>query len=101
MRPFSRLVSLVMLAAFVLSIEVLVPLHAQRQVRDPLTPAQADEIAKAGIYPDQRVHLYTKYLNEHARTIESLAKRADTRGRNLQKANDLEDFADLMDELGS
>jgi hypothetical protein len=101
MRPFSRLVSLVMLAAFVLSIEVLVPLHAQRQVRDPLTPAQADEIAKAGIYPDQRVHLYTKYLDEHASTIESLAKRADTRARNVQMANDLEDFADLMDELGS
>lgn len=77
------------------------PLRAQRQPRDPLTPAQAEEIAKAGIDPNQRVHLYTKYLDQHADTIKALAKRADTPARNHLMANDLEDFADLMDELGS
>ena len=101
MRPFSRLVRLVMVVAIVALIGLSAPLHAQRQARDPLTPAQAEEIAKAGIDPEQRVHLYTKYLDERANTIESLAKRADTRARNDQIANDLEDFADLMDELGS
>ena len=101
MRSFSRLFRPFMLAAFIVSLVLSVSLSAQHQARDPLTPAQAEEIAKAGIYPDQRVHLYTKYLDEHANTIESLAKRADTRARNDQMANDLEDFADLMDELGS
>lgn len=85
------------LVLFVLS----APLMPQRQPRDPLTPAQADEIAKAGIDPNERVHLYTKYLNEHADAIQALAKRADTPARNNLIANHLEDFADLMDELGS
>lgn len=96
-RPFRH----VMLAAFIFYIAMPAPLNAQRQTRDPLTPAQAEEIAKAGIDPDQRVHLYTKYLDEHANTIVLLAKRADTPARNVQMASDLEDFADLMDELGS
>lgn len=94
MRRFS-LIAVLML--FLLS----APLSAQRQVRDPLTPAQADEIAKAGIDPTQRVHLYTKYLDEHADAIKALEKRADTPARNNRIANDLEDFANLMDELGS
>jgi hypothetical protein len=74
---------------------------AQKQVRDPLTRAQADQIAQAGIDPPERVHLYTKFLDEHADAIKALAKRADTPARNRQLANDLEDFANLMDELGS
>jgi Mg2+ and Co2+ transporter CorA len=77
------------------------PLAAQRQVRDPLTPAQAEEIAKAGIDPNERVHLYTRYLDQHADAIKALAKRADTPARNNMMAGDLEDLADLMDELGS
>ena len=77
------------------------PLAAQRQVRDPLTPAQAEEIAKAGIDPNERVHLYTRYLDQHADAIKALAKRADTPARNKTMAGDLEDLANLMDELGS
>lgn len=77
------------------------PLAAQKQVRDPLTPAQAEEIAKAGIDPNERVHLYTKYLEEHAGAIKALGKRADTPARNKLMASDLEDLANLMDELGS
>lgn len=94
MRPFSLIFPLMLLL-------VAGPLYAQRQVRDPLTPAQAEEIAKAGIDPNQRVHLYTKYLDEHAESIKALAKRADTPARNNQMASDLEDIANLMDELGS
>ena len=101
MRPFFRPLRLFMLTAFVASVVFSAPMSAQHHTRDPLTPQQAEEVAKAGIYPDQRVHLYTKYLDEHANTIERLAKRADTPARNDQIANNLEDFADLMDELGS
>lgn len=80
---------------------VAAPLWAQKQARDPLTQAQAEEIAKAGIDPNERVHLYTKYLDEHAEAIKGLAKRADTPARNNLIASDLEDLANLMDELGS
>jgi hypothetical protein len=94
MRPFPLISALLLLM-------IAAPLFAQRQVRDPLTQAQAEKIAEAGIDPPERVHLYTKYLDEHADTIKALAKRADTRARNNQLSGDLEDFADLMDELGS
>ena len=104
MRPLpqlSRFSSFSFLIAPLVLFVLSAPLMPQRQPRDPLTPAQADEIAKAGIDPNERVHLYTKYLNEHADAIQALAKRADTPARNNLIANHLEDFADLMDELGS
>ncbi|HEV2324255.1 MAG TPA: hypothetical protein VGS10_09935 [Terracidiphilus sp.] len=104
MRPLPQL-SRFSLFSFLIAPLVLLmlsaPLTPQRRPRDPLTPAQADEIAKAGIDPNERVHLYTKYLNEHADAIQALAKRANTPARNNLIANNLEDFADLMDELGS
>jgi Mg2+ and Co2+ transporter CorA len=96
--PLSRFSYLIAPLLFSL---LVAPLKAQRQVRDPLTPAQAEEIAKAGIDPNERVHLYTRYLEEHADTIKDLAKRAETPARDNLIANDLEDLADLMDELGS
>jgi len=101
MRPFFRRLRSFMLAAFVTSLVFSAPVSAQHHTRDPLTAPQAEEIAKAGSDPDQRVRLYTKFLDEHAKTIEGLSKRADTPARNEQIANNLEDFADLMDELGS
>ncbi len=94
MRPLVLICALVLLT-------VAAPLSAQRQVEDPLTPAQAQEVAQAGIDPLERVHLYNKFLDEHADAIKALAKRADTPARNDRMADDLEDFADLMDELGS
>jgi len=77
------------------------PLAAQQQTRDTLTTAQADKIAEAGIDPPERVDLYTKYLDEHADAIKDLAKRASSPARSQHMSNDLEDFANLMDELGS
>ena len=88
--------------AILLAILMLTPiLHAQRQAHDPLTREQAGKIAEASIDPPYRVDLYTKYLNEHADAIKALARRADTSARNHLMASNLEDFADLMDELGS
>ena len=44
---------------------------AQKQKREPLTEAQVEKIAEAGIDPNARVVLYTQYLNEHADAIKS------------------------------
>ena len=93
--------TLPILAVALLMLLFAPPLHAQRLPHDPLTREQASKIAEASIDPPLRVNLYTKYLNEHADAIKALAKRADTAARNHQLASDLEDFADLMDELGS
>jgi hypothetical protein len=63
------------------------PLPAQKQQREPLTEAQIDQIREAGIDPDARIKLYTKFTDEHAEVIKSLTNRAR--------------FTALMDELGS
>jgi len=77
------------------------PLLAQKEKREPLTGAQIEEIREAGIDPDGRVKLYTKYLNEYAEIIKGLNKRikSDARARRLD--DELQDFTALMDELGA
>ena len=74
--------------------------HAQKQQREPLTEAQRDKIAEAGVDPDARVGLYTKYINEHADVIQRLIKRAEE-GRDQRIDNELQDFSALMDDLAS
>lgn len=76
------------------------PLNAQKQKREPLTDDQVEKIAEAGIDPDARVALYTKYLDEHADAIKALTNRkvSDARANRLNDA--LEDLTALMDELG-
>jgi hypothetical protein len=88
-------------AAILVSLLVLAPLPAQKQKREPLTEAQIDQIAEAGIDPNARVALYTKFLDEHADAIKGLAKRSSSSARSHRLEDALEDFTALMDELGS
>jgi hypothetical protein len=74
---------------------------AQKEKREPLTAAQIEEIREAGIYPDDRVGLYTKYINEHAETIKGLTSRAKSAGRAQKLDGELLDLTALMDELGT
>lgn len=87
-------------AAIFLCLHFLVPLHAQKQKREPLTEAQIDKIAEAGIDPNARIALYTQYLNEHADSIKSLTNRKVSDARAGRLNDQLEDFTALMDELG-
>jgi len=77
------------------------PLCAQKQQHEPLTEKQIDQIAEAGIEPNARLALYTKFVNEHMDVINGLAKRANTEARNHKIASELEDLTALMDELNS
>ncbi len=87
-------------AALLLLFFAAPPLHPQRDQREPLNAAQQDQIAEAGIDPDARIALYTKFTGEHAQTIEGLGKRREAgRGRRLD--GELQDFAALIDELSS
>jgi len=94
MRPMRSFVAILVL------IFAAAPLLAQKVKRDPLTPAQAQKIAEAGIDPPGRINLFTKFLNEHADDIAKLAKRAGTPARNHRLNETLENFTALMDELG-
>lgn len=87
-------------ALFLLCLSLVIPLSAQKQKREPLTEAQVDKIAEAGVDPNARVGLYTQFLNEHAAAIEALGKRAKTEARASHLNDALEDFAALLDELG-
>ncbi len=88
------------LAAILFSLLVAVPLSAQRQKREPLTEAQQEKIAEAGIDPAGRVDLYVKFLNDRADTIKGLIPRAHTAARGSRLDDELTNFAALVDELG-
>jgi hypothetical protein len=89
------------LAAFLLALSVAAGLSAQKEKREPLTDAQVEQIAQAGIDPDARISLYTKFLNERAEVIKGLTNRASSEARSQRLDNELQDFTALMDELGS
>jgi hypothetical protein len=78
-----------------------IPLLAQKEQRQPLTETQVDQIREAGIYPDDRIRLYTKFLDERVETIKGLTPRGHSSARTKRVDNELQDLTALMDELGS
>jgi hypothetical protein len=74
---------------------------AQHDKRDPLTESQVSQIREAGIYPAERIRLYTKFIDEHAEKIKSLAKHGRSPSRTQQLDDQLQDYTALLDELGS
>jgi len=92
---FSRCLWIIVFAAVSAAIS-----SAQKEKREPLTEAQIDQIREAGIFPDERVSLYTKFINEHAETIKGLTSRAKSAGRVQRLDGELQDLTALMDELG-
>lgn len=86
--------------AILLCLLIAAPLPAQKEKREPLTEAQVDKIAEAGIDPNVRVGLYTQYLNEHADAIKAMTNRAKSDARANRLNDALQDFAALLDELG-
>ena len=96
-RPFSVFPMALLLAAILTPSCAL----AQKQHRDVLTDAQIEKIREAGIDPNQRIKLYTEFLNDHVNTVKGLTNRraSDARAQHLDR--ELQDVADLMDELGS
>lgn len=77
------------------------PLAAQKEKREPLTEAQIEKIREAGIYPVQRLTLYSGFVDEHAAHLRQLAGRAPSEARSKYMEEALEDLTALMDELGS
>ena len=75
--------------------------QAQKQPRQPLTEPQIEKIREAGIDPNERVKLYTKFLDEHVDAIKGLTNRAHSGSRTKRLDEELEDLTALIDELGS
>jgi hypothetical protein len=74
---------------------------AQMEPRQPLTEAQIEQIREAGIDPDERVKLYTKFLQEHIDSIKGLTPRIHSLARVKRLDGELQDLTALMDELGA
>lgn len=87
--------------ALSLALACALNLAAQKEKREPLTGPQIEEIREAGIYPDERVGLYTKFIDEHAQTIKGLTPRAKSGNRAQRLDGELQDLTALMDELGT
>ena len=88
------------LAALILCLLIAAASPAQKEKREPLTEAQQEQIAEAGIDPVARVGLYVRFLNDEAETIRGVIKRAKSVARSQRMNGELEDFTALMDELG-
>jgi hypothetical protein len=88
------------LAAILVLLLISAPLSAQKDKPEPLTQAQQDQIAEAGIDPVARVGLYVKFLGDYSDTIKGLTTRAHTQARVRRIDSELQDFTALMDELG-
>ena len=95
LRPFFIVLCVVLLTP------LAQPLLAQKNKPEPLTETQVDQIAEAGIDPNQRVILYPKFLNERADTIKSLTKRSKSPARAKRIDDELQNLTALMDEFGS
>ena len=74
---------------------------AQRKQHDVLTEAQVEKIREAGIDPNERIKLYTEFVNDHVSTVKGLTNRGKSDARAVRLDRELQDVADLMDELGS
>lgn len=98
MRPFILLPASILFSALAL----LPPVgSAQKQHHDPLTEAQVEKIREAGIDPNQRIKLYTEYLNDHVNAVKALTNRRASPARAIRLDQELQDVAKLMDEIGS
>jgi hypothetical protein len=100
MRPKRRLTLILVVFSFAV-LFLAQPLLAQKEKREPLTEDQIEQIREAGINPDERVTLYTKFLNEHADVIKGLSNRGKSAPRGHRLDQELQDLTALMDELGT
>lgn len=76
-------------------------LYAQHIRTATLTEAEAEAVRESSVFPDERVKLYTKFLEERAAKIKDLTGRPKSAQRVLKLDDTLQDFTALMDETGS
>jgi hypothetical protein len=80
---------------------LIASVEAQKEQRQPLTEPQIEQIREAGVDPDERVKLYTKFLQERVDSIKGLIPRIHSGARSKRMDDELQDLTALMDELGS
>jgi hypothetical protein len=88
-----------------LLLSLLIPsgtqVYAQNVRTAVLSEKEAELVREASIFPDERVKLFTKFLEDRADKIKSLTNRPKSGQRVLKPDDSLQDFTALMDETGS
>jgi hypothetical protein len=100
-RPMRSIITFPACIVFITLALTPVGIPAQKQHHDVLTEAQVEKIREAGIDPNERIKLYTQYLNDHVNTVRGLTNRGKSEARARRLDQELQDIAALMDELGS
>jgi DNA repair exonuclease SbcCD ATPase subunit len=85
--------------AFALLVAVALPVAAQSRNRDPLSPAQAEEVRELADRPVERLKLYLKYVNERSDAIHELSTDSTANNRPAELRSRFEEFTRLVDEL--
>jgi hypothetical protein len=84
--------------ALSLGLLLALPLCAQRR-RDPLNPAEIDQLRDAMLDPDTRLKLYVKFTRDRMTALEQMRVNPKTTDRPRQTHDKLEDFLAVYDEL--
>lgn len=72
---------------------------AQRRSRDPLTPAEIDEIRDTAQEPEQRLKFYVKFARARMDLVQQVSSDAKVTDKPNAMRTRLQDFLDLYDEL--
>lgn len=74
---------------------------AQRAHHDPLTGPEIEKIREAGIYPSDRIKLYSDFVRAHVDAVVELSTRIPSVTRDKKMDQGLQDLSALIDELGA
>lgn len=86
------------IALLVVAAVATLPIAAQRK-RDPLNPAEIDQLRDAMVEPDQRLKLYVSFARDRMNKLEQMRADPKTTDRARQTHDMLEDFLAVYDEL--
>jgi len=72
-----------------------------REMRDPLTAKEVDEMRETADFPDKRIELMVNFCRSRINSIEQLQSNAKSaKDRPMQIHDLLQDFTTLLDEIG-
>lgn len=72
--------------------------HAQRS-KDPLTPAEEEQVREVADQPNERVKLFMKFIEDRTAAIHRAVVRPETQHPGVEIHDQLDAFTSLVDEL--
>lgn len=89
------------LLAGAMGLAIMIPLHAQKEKRDPLTGPEIEKIREAGDDPPERVKIYMEILAEHIDAVKEYGAKGHSPSRAKRLDDELQSVAAVADEFSS